>query len=73
MATLTVRQAAARLRKLDHEQQDDANGASLMVALSGGFGKQHQRQTREDIQTIYAYILGERSIGLFSPPPLDVA
>ncbi len=61
-APLTVRQAASRLRALD-TKQPERNGLDLHIAASGGYGAQKQSQLEQDMRLVYAYVLGQRSIG----------
>lgn len=61
MASLTTRQAASRLHALD-TRQPDRNAPDLLLAASGGYGKAKQDKLLEDIRTLYAYVLGERSV-----------
>ncbi len=61
-APLTVRQAAARLHALDR-RQTNRNGLDLHITSSGGYGKPKQDAMTEDVRTLYAYVLGQRSIG----------
>lgn len=60
MSTLSVKQAAARLRELDKTQQG-ANGPDLFIAASGGYGKARQTQLMSDIREVYAYIAGQKA------------
>ncbi len=61
-APLTVRQAAARLQALD-KRQPERNGLDLHIAASGGYGKHRQDAMTADVRALYAYVLGQRSVG----------
>jgi hypothetical protein len=59
MSTLSVKQAAGRLRELD--KTDPArNGLDLFITASGGYGKAKQTQLLSDIREVYAYIGGQK-------------
>jgi hypothetical protein len=59
MSTLSVKQAAGRLRELDKTQQGN-NGIDLSITASGGYGKAKQTQLLSDIREVYAYIAGQK-------------
>jgi len=61
-APLTVRQAASRLRALD-KRDPQRNGLDLHIAASGGYGAPKRDAMTEDVRTLYAYVLGQQSIG----------
>jgi hypothetical protein len=53
MSTLSVKQAAGRLRELDKTQQGN-NGIDLFITASGGYGSAKQAQLLADIRTLVA-------------------
>ncbi len=61
-APLTVRAAAARLQALD-VKRPERNGNDLHITSSGGYGAARQNAMTEDVRALYAYVLGQRSIG----------
>lgn len=60
MSTLSVKQAARRLRELDKMQQGN-NSIDLLLAASGGYGSAKQAQLLSDIREVYAYIAGQKA------------
>lgn len=59
MSTLTVKQAADRLRALDRTDPQ-RNGPDLFITASGGYGKAKQAALLADLREVYAYVLGEK-------------
>lgn len=59
MSTITVKQAAGRLRELD-KMDAKRNGPDLFITASGGYGKARQVQLLNDLREVYAYVLGEK-------------